>query len=212
MSAEALTEGFFAAGECACVSVHGANRLGSNSLLECVVYGRRVGKAIAEYISNRQLPDLDERSYLRTAENRLQSLLCQSGSLRIAELRQQWQDCLTEHCGVFRSAETMSQGLEKLQHLKQQYQHIYLDDKERTWNTELIEALELENIMVVGEIILASALQRQESRGAHAREDYPSRDDNRFLRHTLAAYTPAGIDINYMPVVINLFTPQERKY
>jgi succinate dehydrogenase / fumarate reductase flavoprotein subunit len=106
----------------------------------------------------------------------------------------------------------MSQGLEKLQHLKQQYQHIYLDDKERTWNTELIEALELENIMVVGEIILASALQRQESRGAHAREDYPSRDDNRFLRHTLAAYTPAGIDINYMPVVINLFTPQERKY
>jgi succinate dehydrogenase / fumarate reductase flavoprotein subunit len=209
---DGLVEGFFAAGEAACVSVHGANRLGSNSLLECVVYGRRTGKAIAEYVQNRKLPEIKEQSYLSSAQAQINSLLNQSGTIRIGKLRQDFQDCLTEYCGVFRTQELMSEGLNQLQKLKQQYQQIYLDDKGNCWNTEVIEALELGSLMVVGEIILTAALNRTESRGAHCREDYPERDDANFLKHTLAYYSPAGIDLSYLPVAITMFEPQERKY
>jgi succinate dehydrogenase / fumarate reductase flavoprotein subunit len=211
-SADSLTEGFFSAGECSCVSVHGGNRLGSNSLLECVVYGRRTGRAIAEYIKNRKLPSFDAQSYLTEAQEQMQQLLNQAGTLRINEVRQEFQDCMTEYCGVFRSQEVMEAGLLKLQEIKAKYEQIYLDDKHPAWNTELIEALELRSIMVVGEMILTSALNRQESRGSHAREDFRDRDDERFLQHTLAYYSPAGIELNYMPVVINRFEPKERKY
>jgi succinate dehydrogenase / fumarate reductase flavoprotein subunit len=106
----------------------------------------------------------------------------------------------------------MAEGLAKIQQLKQQYSQIYLDDKNTCWNTELIEAMELQSLMAVGEIILTSALYRRESRGAHSREDYPTRDDADFLQHTLAYYSPAGIEINYMPVSLTMFEPQERKY
>ncbi len=212
LSAEQLTEGFFAAGECACVSVHGANRLGSNSLLECVVYGRRTGRSIAEYVSDRKFSDFDVESYLNGAKQRVKALLDQKGTIRIDQLRQQFQDCMTEHCGVFRTEETMQKGIEKIQQLKEQFAQIYLDDKNSLWNTELVEALELESILVVGETILTSAFNRRESRGAHSREDYLTRDDQNFLQHTLAYYSPAGIDISYMPVVVNRFEPQERKY
>jgi succinate dehydrogenase / fumarate reductase, flavoprotein subunit len=211
-SADSLTEGFFSAGECSCVSVHGGNRLGSNSLLECVVYGRRTGRSIAEYVKNRKLPSFDAQSYLTEAQEQMQQLINQSGTLRINEVRQEFQDCMTEYCGVFRSQEVMEAGLVKLQEIKAKYEQIYLDDKHPAWNTELIEALELRSIMVVGEMILTSALNRQESRGSHAREDFRDRDDERFLQHTLAYYSPAGIELNYMPVVINRFEPKERKY
>lgn len=207
-----LIEGLFAAGESACVSVHGANRLGSNSLLECVVYGKITGKAIAQYLSKRSTPDLDPSKYLDQAQKKLQSLLNQQGEIRIAHLRQDLQDCMSEYCGVFRDEATMAEGLTKLQQLKQSYQKIKLDDQGSCWNTELIEAMELGNLLVVAEIILTSAYHRQESRGAHSREDYPHRDDSRFLKHTLAYYSPMGIDLDYLPVVINRFTPQERKY
>ncbi|MBR8826406.1 MAG: succinate dehydrogenase/fumarate reductase flavoprotein subunit [Gomphosphaeria aponina SAG 52.96 = DSM 107014] len=207
-----LVEGFFAAGECACVSVHGANRLGSNSLLECVVYGQRTGAAIAQYIQNRKMPEFDAQVYLKRANKQIQSLLEQKGTMRIAKLRQEFQDCMSQHCGVFRTETVMLEGLAKLQQLKEKYGQIYLDDKEKCWNTELIEALELRNIMIVGEMILTSALNRQESRGAHSREDYTSRDDGNFLSHTLAYYSPVGIELNYLPVVINRFEPKERKY
>jgi succinate dehydrogenase / fumarate reductase flavoprotein subunit len=211
-NATQLTEGFFAAGECACVSVHGGNRLGSNSLLECVVYGRRVGRAIANYVINRKMPNFDGEKYLKQAEKRIQDLLSQKGDLRINSLRQNFQDTMTEHCGVFRSEEVMSEGITQIQQLKAKYSQIFLDDKDCNWNTELIEALELQNIMIVGEIILTSALQRQESRGAHSREDYPTRDDQKFLQHTLASYSAESVEVNYMPVVITMFEPKERKY
>lgn len=211
-SPDGLVEGFFAAGETACVSVHGANRLGSNSLLECVVYGRRTGAAIARYVQNRKLPEINEQQYLSQAKQQVQTLIDQPGQYRIAQIRQAFQDCMTEHCGVFRTEELMKQGLAQLQTLRQQAQQIYLDDKGSLFNTELTEALELQNLLTVGEIILTGALNRQESRGAHSREDFPDRDDANFLKHTLAYYSPAGIELRYMPVVINLFEPQERKY
>ncbi len=212
LSGTQLTEAFFAAGECACVSVHGANRLGSNSLLECVVYGRITGRNIAEYVQGRKFSEFDSQAYLDGAKQRIQTLLNKKGTVRLGALRQEFQDCMSEHCGVFRTETAMEEGLEKIQQLKQQYEQVYLDDKDNCWNTELIEAMELQSIMAVGEIILTSALNRQESRGAHSREDYTKRDDPNFLKHTLAYYSPAGIDVQYMPVVINMFEPKERKY
>jgi succinate dehydrogenase / fumarate reductase flavoprotein subunit len=119
---------------------------------------------------------------------------------------------MTEHCGVFRSEATMLEGLARLEELKAQYSQLYLDDRDRCWNTELIEAIELQNLLIVGEMILSSALSRKESRGAHSREDYPQRDDINYLQHTLSYYSPVGINIDYMPVVINRFEPKERKY
>ncbi len=211
-SPDGLVDAFFAAGESACVSVHGANRLGSNSLLECVVYGKRTGASIAQFVQNRKLPDIDEQRYLREAQQQIQSLFDQKGNQRINQLRQAYQDSITQHCGVFRTEASLREGLNELQKLQEQYQQIYLDDKGKLWNTEIIEALELRNLMVVGELIIASALNRTESRGAHCREDYPERDDSNFLKHTMAYYSPAGIDLQYLPVAITMFEPQERKY
>lgn len=212
LSADTLSEGFFSAGECSCVSVHGANRLGSNSLLECVVYGRRTGKSIAKYVEKRAFPVFNPDIYLQDAKEEITALLTKKGTIRIGQLRQQFQDCMTQHCGVFRTEATMREGIKQIGELKRQYEQIYLDDRGDCWNTELIEAWELQSLMVVGEIILTSALNRQESRGAHSREDFPQRDDQNFLQHTLAYYSPDRIDINYMPVVIQDFTPVERKY
>jgi len=211
-SADEVVDGFFAAGEAACVSVHGANRLGSNSLLECVVYGRRTGAKIAQYVQDRKLPELDERRYLTDTRSQLQALFDQSGTYRIAQIRQQYQDIMTEYCGVFRSEDVMKEGITKLKELQTRYDQIQLGDRGTEWNTEIIEAMELRSLMIVGEVILTSALNRKESRGSHAREDYSDRDDGNFLKHTLAYYSPAGIDLAYMPVNIRMFQPQERKY
>ncbi len=212
IGADGFVDGFFAAGETACVSVHGANRLGSNSLLECVVYGRRTGATIAQSVQNRKLPEINADRYLQDAKDQLQALLSQSGQYRIHEIRQAYQDCMTEHCGVFRTEETMQKGLAKLRELQQKYTQIRLDDRGTVWNTEIVEALELRSLFVVGEMILFSALNRKESRGSHFREDFQTRDDANFLKHTLAYYSAAGIDIDYMNVVIDRFEPQERKY
>ncbi|HEY9781966.1 MAG TPA: succinate dehydrogenase/fumarate reductase flavoprotein subunit [Leptolyngbyaceae cyanobacterium] len=211
-SATGLVDGFFAAGESACVSVHGANRLGSNSLLECVVYGRRTGAALAQFVQKRKLPSLDEQRYITEAKQQIQALIEQSGQYRINQIRTDFQDCMTQHCGVFRTAELMESGLQQLQQLQQQYSQIYLDDKGSCWNTEIVEALEMRSLMIVAQLILTSALNRQESRGAHFREDYSERDDRNFLKHTMAYYSPAGIDLQYRPVTITMFEPQERKY
>lgn len=207
-----VVNGLFSAGECACVSVHGANRLGSNSLLECVVYGRRTGRTLAKYVEHCSLPSFNEQEYLQQAKERINHLLNQKGTIRIAQLRQKLQDTMSQFCGVFRTATLMQQGLNRLQELKQEYHQIYLDDQSTCWNTELIEAMELNSLLVVSELILTSAFNRQESRGAHYREDFPERNDQRYLQHTLSYYSPTGISLEYLPVVITQFTPQERKY
>ncbi|NJR66476.1 MAG: succinate dehydrogenase/fumarate reductase flavoprotein subunit, partial [Leptolyngbyaceae cyanobacterium CRU_2_3] len=209
---DGLVESFFAAGETACVSVHGANRLGSNSLLECVVYGKRTGAAIAQYVQTRKLPDINSQDYLTQTEQQIQHFIDQPGQYRIHEVRQAFQDCMTDYCGVFRTESLMREGLEKLQGIRQKAQQIYLDDKGSVWNSELVEALELQSLLIVGEMILTGALNRQESRGAHCREDFPDRNDTDFLKHTMAFYSSAGININYRPVAITMFEPQERKY
>jgi succinate dehydrogenase / fumarate reductase, flavoprotein subunit len=210
--AQTLVEGFFSAGETACVSVHGANRLGSNSLLECVVYGRRTGAAIAQYVKDKTLPTIEENRYLNEAQTQIQSMLDRPGQYRIQAVRQELQDCMTQYCGVFRRADVIQTGLQKLAEIKQKAQRVYLDDKGNCWNTELVEAIELRSLFTVGEVILTSALNRQESRGSHYREDFEVRDDAKFLQHTLAYHNADGVKLVYMPVVIDQFEPQERKY
>jgi succinate dehydrogenase / fumarate reductase flavoprotein subunit len=214
--------GFFAAGECACVSVHGANRLGSNSLLECVVFGKRAGEKIGTYVKERPMPKLDESSYVQEAEKLVKSLLNRKGTSRIHDIRTALQDAMTEHCGIFRDEQSINQGLQEVQKLKERYeQDLSLDDRGPVFNMELMAALELRSLFTVGEMILASALQRRESRGAHYRSDYQERNDAQFLKHSLVYLNQdkTGIETNTCPVDLSLqavdperFIPQERKY
>ncbi|WP_218079652.1 succinate dehydrogenase/fumarate reductase flavoprotein subunit [Anthocerotibacter panamensis] len=213
--------GFFAAGECACLSVHGANRLGSNSLLECVVFGKRVGEKIAQYAEGCALPQLDPTPYLQEVEERVQALVKQQGKSRVHEIRSAFQDLMTAHCGIYRDEMTLKEGLEQMQTLKERYQNdLHLDDRTPFYNMELTSALELRSLLTVGEVIMASALSRRESRGAHTRNDYETRDDQNFLRHTLGFLNPEGtvttatrpVDLSLMALDPERFTPQERKY
>lgn len=212
--------GFFAAGECACVSVHGANRLGANSLLECVVFGKRSGEQVGAYVQNRSFPSLDDDFHKRQAQEQLANLLQQNGSTSIFQLRTQLQNLMTEHCGIYRDRLTLALGLEKLQHLKRSYaQDLKVGDRSVVFNMELMAALELRSLLTVGEIIMASALARQESRGAHYRSDYPHRDDANFLKHSLGYIYNHQVHTAQRPVDMSLvaidsdrFSPQARRY
>jgi succinate dehydrogenase / fumarate reductase, flavoprotein subunit len=214
--------GFFAAGECACVSVHGANRLGSNSLLECVVFGKRAGEKMGAYVKERPMPKLDETPYIQEAEKLVKSLLNKKGTSRIHDIRTALQDAMTEHCGIYRDEQSINQGLQEVQKLKERYeQDLSLDDRGPVFNMELMAALELRSLFTVGEMILASALQRRESRGAHYRSDYQQRNDAQFLKHSLVYLNPdkTAIETTACPVDLSLqavdperFIPQERKY
>ena len=212
-----VVEGLFAAGETACVSVHGANRLGSNSLLECIVYGRRAGISLSLAVQSKSLPTVDESHYLSLAEKKIQTLLDQKGEQRIDQIRTDFQDIMTDQCGVYRDHGSLQVGLAQLQTIEGRYaDHLRLDDQSKVWNTELTEALELRNLITVGSLIMQSALSRQESRGSHSRQDFPERNDQQFLKHTLASLSGDSawdsIQIDYRPVTINRFQPQERKY
>jgi len=212
--------GFFAAGECACLSVHGANRLGANSLLECVVFGKRAGEKIGAYVSDRPMPKVISRPYLIDAEAKLKKLLAKQGKSRIAEIRQDLQDTMTAHCGIFRDDQLLKEGLQKLRTIRDRYEHdLLIDDQSSVFNTAIMQAIELQSLFTVGEIIMSSALSRQESRGAHSREDYPHRDDSNYLKHTLGYLKNGIVKTSDRPVDLSLqsldgdrFTPQERKY
>jgi len=213
--------GFFAAGECACVSVHGANRLGANSLLECVVFGKRSGEKVAEYVQTRALPSLDAEKYTQRAKQRIQSLFNSQGKTRLVTLRTELQDLMTDHCSIFRDRPSLESGLAKVQILKQRYQQdLHLDDHGSIYNMELINALELRSLLLVGEIILASALARAESRGAHSRSDFPQRNDSEYLKHSLGFLSQdnqvktgfRAVDMSLIEVDRDRFTPQTRVY
>jgi succinate dehydrogenase / fumarate reductase flavoprotein subunit len=212
--------GFFAAGECACLSVHGANRLGANSLLECVVFGKRAGEKIGAYACDCAMPKLVSRPYLINADVKLKKLLAKQGKSRIANIRQQLQDIMTEHCGIFRDDHGLKEGLHKLQTIQDIYEHdLLIDDQGSVFNSSMMQAIELKNLFTVGEIIMSSALSRQESRGAHYREDFPQRDDANYLKHTLGYLEnnivktgDRPVDMSLQAIGSDLFTPQERKY
>jgi succinate dehydrogenase / fumarate reductase flavoprotein subunit len=211
--------GLFAAGECACVSVHGANRLGTNSLVDLLVFGRRSGRSLAEFCAASALEALPAGAG-REAAGELIRLRENRGSERIGALRSAMQRCMTEHVGVQRIARGLERALQTLRELKARYQKIGLADLGRKWNTEVLEAYELGGLLDLAEVTAASALHRTESRGAHFREDHPQRDDTGWLHHTLArrkegsgaGLVPDGILFEQRPVVITRFAPEVREY
>ena len=206
--------GLYAAGEVACVSVHGANRLGTNSLVDIVVFGRRGGKAMAEYVSRHggtDFPDLPPDPEEKTREL-INRLLSSTGKEKAVTLRTELQGTMMDNVSVFRTADTIKTALAKIEELKERYNNLAIDDKGMKFNTDLMEALELHNLIVTAETIALSALNRKESRGAHYREDFPKRDDKNWLKHTLLYKGDGKPRFAYKPVVITRFKPQERKY
>ena len=205
--------GFFAAGECACVSVHGANRLGTNSLLDLVVFGRRGGKKITEYLKTAEFTAFNSISEEKTQE-KIKLILENTGKERVPEIRKDLQEAMMVKCGIYRNGKDLEEMQSIINDLKERFKNISIQDKGSVFNTDLIEAIELGNLIDISEAITASALNRTESRGSHAREDYPDRNDKNWLKHTLIWKSSDGEKnkIKYKPVKITRFQPMERKY
>ncbi len=203
--------GFYAAGECACVSVHGANRLGTNSLVDLVVFGRRAGRDMARYIADHDFVPLPRDPTCEACEE-VERLLASNGGERLADIRQELRDLMMNDVGVFRIEEQISAAVDRIRDLQARYRQASITDRGRKFNTELLEALELGYLLDLAEVTAESALARKESRGAHSREDYPERDDDQWLKHTLAYRRPGGIELRYKPVTITRFEPKPRTY
>jgi len=207
--------GLFAAGEVACVSINGANRLGSNSLPECLVFGARAGRAAAQYASSQPAPNGKAIAQADDERRRLESefLNKTGGKERIATLRTEMQASMEKSAGIYRDEALLSEGANKLRELQQRYSDINLDDRSRTFNTELESALELGFMLDVAESMVQCALHRTESRGAHQRMDYPARDDQKFLAHSLVDRNADGTArVGYQAVTITRWPPAERIY
>jgi succinate dehydrogenase flavoprotein subunit len=207
--------GLYAAGEAACVSINGANRLGSNSLPECLVFGARAGRAAAEYAAAAPAPSSAVLAQGTDEQRRLErDLLSRTGGAeRIAVIRDDMQQVMEESAGIYRNGDALAKGADALRDLQRRAQSATLDDHSHTFNTELIAALELSNMLDIAEAIVECALQREESRGAHQRTDFPARDDGRFLAHSLVYRQPDGAcRIEYLPVTITRWPPGKRVY
>jgi succinate dehydrogenase/fumarate reductase flavoprotein subunit len=205
-------KGFFAAGECACVSVHGANRLGTNSLLEAVVFGERAGKSAFEYAMKVDHAPVNESHEKTKVLEQFEGVFQQNGDESYNDIRNQMKKVMTENCGVFREEKQLKTCIETIEKLQEKFKNGKITDKGKLFNTEIYEILELENMLAMAEIIAKGALDRKESRGGHSRTDYPKRDDENFLKHSLAYKTDDGIEIKYKPVVITKHQPAERTY
>ncbi len=206
-----IVSGLYAAGECACVSVHGATRLGCNSLLDLLVFGRRSGLAMKEEVKKIELPETTDTS-LRDEEERINKLVRQEGKEKSNAIRKKMQSLMMDYGSVFRDEDGLKKGIEEIRSLKERYREIGVVNKGKNFNYELMEAIELGHQLELSEVILFSALHRRESRGAHYREDFPARADRYFLKHTLVFQTPKGMEVRYKPVKITRFQPEARVY
>jgi succinate dehydrogenase / fumarate reductase flavoprotein subunit len=209
-----ILPGVFAAGECACVSVHGANRLGGNSLLECVVMGQRSGAAAAKFVQGKSsaLKESVVADALKKTSSDVDALLKSSGKERLVTLRDAMQDAMTDKIGIFRDEKPMAEALATLRELRKRYRNIGVDAKNRKFNLDLLRTVELGGMLDAAEATAAGALARRESRGAHSRLDFKTRDDANWMKHTLAYFTPAGARLEYEPVTMTQWQPEERKY
>jgi succinate dehydrogenase / fumarate reductase flavoprotein subunit len=216
---EEPTPGLYAVGECACVSVHGANRLGGNSLLDLVVFGRAAGQHVIEYLRENPYPRPLPQEKVDQALARLARWDKPKGTETVAGLRDEMQRIMQDHCGVYRTEALLKEGLAMLDKVEARLPNAALSDHSKMFNTARLEALELENLMAISRATLVSALARTESRGAHTREDFPKRDDDRWLRHTLyfqgsgqyrdqLDYKP----VRLKPLTVDTFQPKERTY
>lgn len=202
--------GLYSAGEAACVSVHGANRLGTNSLLDLVVFGRRAGRAMTLDIESLS-PYAPAKDALGRVEARIKAIKDSKGP-KPADLRTRMQQIMTDCCSVFRNRVDMERGLTGIRGLKEEYRSVSIDNKGDNYNTDLLDAIELESLLGLAEVILVSALSRTESRGAHYREDYPDRDDHDWLKHTLVMAGDNDPQVSFKPVKITRFQPKARKF
>lgn len=206
-------EGIWAAGEVACISLHGANRLGTNSTAECLVWGGIAGADIEKYLrTNPKVPDVP-KDHVEEEEKRIfQDLLGRDGDENPYQLRKELREVMDFHMGVFRTGDEISAGLEKIRKLKERFNNIKIQDKSRIYNSNLINTLELENMLLLAETMIIAALAREESRGGHSRRDFPKRDDENWLKHTLITLTDDGPKLDYKDVTITKWKPVERKY
>jgi succinate dehydrogenase / fumarate reductase, flavoprotein subunit len=207
--------GLYAAGECACVSVHGANRLGTNSLLDINVFGRRAGIAAASYAQGHDFVDMPPEPAAMVV-GWVADILSEHGNERVADIRGALQQTMDNNAAVFRTEETLKQALTDIHALKERYARITVHDKGKRFNSDLLEAIELGFLLELAEVTVVGALNRKESRGGHAREDYPNRDDVNYMRHTMAykqgTELLSDIVLDFKPVVQTRYEPKERKY
>jgi succinate dehydrogenase / fumarate reductase flavoprotein subunit len=205
-------EGFYAAGECSCVSVHGANRLGANSVLEALLFGRFVGKTMVDEVDNIELRVATDEDAAR-AQAEIDFILNNNGNETVPELREELQQCMTANAGAFRTQESLEIAVAKVKELHVRFKDIRIKDKSKVFNTELQEAIEFGHMLDYSAFIVESALPRRESRGAHYREDFESRDDENFLKHTMAYMEENGdISLDYMDVILGKHELKARTY
>ena len=206
--------GLYAAGEVACVSINGANRLGSNSLTELLVFGARAGLAAAEHASRNVEISQSVLAQANDEHRRIeQSLFSKKGHERIADLREEMQKTMEESAGIYRTGASLTTAVDRLRRVQERYADVAIEDQSKTFNTERVSALELANMLDVAETIVMSALRREESRGAHQRTDFPERDDERFLGHSVIHRNPDGsARVEYLPVTITRWPPAARVY
>jgi succinate dehydrogenase / fumarate reductase, flavoprotein subunit len=204
--------GLYAAGECACVSVHGGNRLGTNSLLDIVVFGRRGGKAIVDFLKTAELSEI-KGNHAGKTQDKMKEYLAKTGNEKLYVLRTELQEWMMDKCGIFRTEADLKAMVGKLNELKERFKNISIQDKGTVFNTDLMEALEMENLLLNAEATVYSALNRNESRGAHTREDFPKRDDDNWMKHSFITQNDSGEPkIKYKPVTVTRYKPMERKY
>ncbi len=204
--------GLFAAGECACVSVHGANRLGSNSTIECLVFGRVAGEVAAEYAAKAELRHVSGDEVRREESRLFDELLGKSGNENPFQIKKELNETMDRNLWIFREENGLKEAVKKIRELKSRYADVEIRDTRRGFNTDLIATIEIGYMLDLAEVVANAALLRQESRGAHYRLDYPKRDDVNWLKHSLAYYTPDGPRFDYIPVTITKWQPTERKY
>jgi succinate dehydrogenase / fumarate reductase flavoprotein subunit len=211
-----VVPGLYAAGEVACVSVHGSNRLGTNSLLDINVFGRRAGIAAAEYATSHEFVELPEAPESTVVEL-IERLRDSAGTERVGAIRAEMQETMDANAGVYRTEETLKQALSDIKGLQKRYLDVSIQDKGKRYNTDLLEAIELGFLLDLAEVLVVGAQNRKESRGGHAREDFQARDDENFMKHTMAfrevdAKGEHSIRLGYKPVVVTRYQPMERKY
>jgi succinate dehydrogenase / fumarate reductase flavoprotein subunit len=202
----------FAAGECSCLSLHGANRLGSNSTAECLVFGAVAGEEAAKLALKSEFPDLPKDKLAKEEKRVFDQILGNEGGERVSEIRTQMMNVMNEKVWIFRDEKGLTEAVREIRVLREKFKRAKVEDSSRVFNLGLINALELDCMLELAEVTALSALNRKESRGAHSRLDYPKRDDVNWLKHTLVYYTVDGPRIDYAPVTITKWQPVERKY
>ena len=208
---DTVVPGLYAAGECACVSVHGANRLGTNSLLDINVFGKRAGIYAVEYAKDASFVDVPADAVAETVKL-IEHMRNARGTEKIAVIRKELQDTMDKNAQVYRTEDSLNEALEKIKELRKRYENIQVQDRGLRFNTDLLEAIELGFLLDLAEVLAFTARERRESRGGHYREDFETRDDDKFMVHSMAYKNGDQIDIGWKPVVITNYPPMERKY